>query len=208
MNHRIESIDGPRSAAVALHRVPTGNPQADEILGGGFPVNSINVVMGHPGTGKTIFVEELVFHNAADDRPILYFTTMSEPLAKVVRYLQQFPFFDENKIGVQVIYEDIGGELAAGGIDALVPRIKESVESHGPKIIVIDSFKAVHDLSSSTAERRASAAIQPSRSQRTSTSRSRSTAGRRCLSTSRPPPGARSRSTSPATARRSTTRRW
>src|SRR3954462_2238955 len=120
MNHPDPKTRAPASA---LERVTTGNPQADEILGGGFPVASSNVVMGQPGTGKTIFVEELVFHNAGDDRPILYFTTMSEPLAKVVRYLQQFPFFEESKIGVQVIYEDIGGELAAGGIDALLPRI-------------------------------------------------------------------------------------
>ena len=36
----------------------------------------------------------------ASDRPILYLTTLSEPLAKVVRYLQQFSFFDEEKLGV------------------------------------------------------------------------------------------------------------
>ena len=47
------------------------NPQADEILCGGFPLNSINVVMGQPGTGKTIFAEQLLYHNAGGDRPIL-----------------------------------------------------------------------------------------------------------------------------------------
>ena len=130
-------------------RISTGNPQADEILGGGFPVDSINVVMGQPGTGKTIFIEQLIFHNADGDRPIIYLTTMSEPLPKVVRYLQQFPFFKEEKIGTEVIYEDIGAELASGGIDALVPRIQESLKSLGPKIIVIDSFKAIHDLAPS-----------------------------------------------------------
>src|SRR3954467_12923567 len=107
MNHPEQSSGDAPTTPSPLRRVPTGNPQADEILGGGFPVDSINVVMGQPGTGKTIFVEELVFHNAGHARPILYFTTMSEPLAKVVRYLQQFPFFDERKIGQQVIYEDI-----------------------------------------------------------------------------------------------------
>ena len=75
-------------------RMGSGNPEADYILGGGFPANSINIVMGHPGSGKTIFAEQLIFHNAGDDRPILYFTTLSEPLAKVVRYLQGFDFYD------------------------------------------------------------------------------------------------------------------
>jgi circadian clock protein KaiC len=148
MNSDDQPINGLHSP-IRLERVRTGNPQADEILGGGFPTDSINVVMGQPGTGKTIFVEQLVFHNAGDDRPIVYFTTMSEPLQKVVKYLQQFPFFDETKIGGQVVYEDLGGDLAAGGIAALVPRITESLKALGPKIIVIDSFKAIHDLAPS-----------------------------------------------------------
>ena len=77
----------------------SGNPEADYILGGGFPANSINIIMGHPGSGKTIFAEQLIFENATDDRPILYLTTLSEPLPKVVRYLQGFNFFDEDKLG-------------------------------------------------------------------------------------------------------------
>src|SRR5690242_21183266 len=102
-------------------RMSSGNFQADHILGGGFPANSINVVMGHPGSGKTIFAEQLIFHNAGDDRPILYLTTLSEPLSKVVRYLQGFTFYDEEKLGTQVVYEDIGPQLASVGAGALIP---------------------------------------------------------------------------------------
>ena len=40
------------------------------------------LLTGHPGSGKTIFAEQLIFGNASDDRPIIYFTTLSEPLAK------------------------------------------------------------------------------------------------------------------------------
>src|SRR6476620_8184370 len=98
-----------RQATDTVDRMSSGNAEADYILGGGFPVNSINIVMGHPGSGKTIFAEQLIFDNASDDRPIVYFTTLSEPLAKVVRYLQGFSFFDERKLGTQqVIYEDVG----------------------------------------------------------------------------------------------------
>src|SRR5947209_13732753 len=109
------------AAAEDLDRMTSGNAEADYILGGGFPANSINIIMGHPGSGKTIFAEQLIFNNAGDDRPILYFTTLSEPLAKVVRYLQGFQFFDEAKLGSQVIFEDVGGELAKSGADALIP---------------------------------------------------------------------------------------
>ena len=91
MEHRVipdRTIDQRKSVEDAGERMSSGNAEADYILGGGFPANSINIVMGHPGSGKTIFAEQLIFHNADADRPILYFTTLSEPLAKVVRYLQ------------------------------------------------------------------------------------------------------------------------
>jgi circadian clock protein KaiC len=135
-------------------RMSSGNAEADYILGGGFPANSINIVMGHPGSGKTIFAEQLIFHNAGEDRPILYLTTLSEPLAKVVRYLQEFAFFDETKLGTQVIYEDIGPQLAEGGASALIPVLENAIKTLSPKVVVIDSFKAVHDLAPSMVERR------------------------------------------------------
>jgi len=135
-------------------RISSGNPEVDHILEGGFPANSINIVMGQPGTGKTIFVQQLVFHNASDDRSILYLTTLSEPLPKVVKYLQRFEFYDEKKIGGAVVYQDIAPELAEGGITALEDTLREAIRTHAPKIIVIDSFKALHDLSESPAQMR------------------------------------------------------
>ena len=137
-----------------MERMSSGNPEADHILGGGFPANSINIVMGHPGSGKTIFAEQLIFHNATGERPILYFTTLSEPLSKVVRYLQDFRFFDEAKLGTQVRYEDIGPQLAAEGGAALVGLLRQAITTVSPSVIVIDSFKAVHDLVPAVADRR------------------------------------------------------
>jgi circadian clock protein KaiC len=137
-----------------LPRIHTGSTKVDRILGGGFPANSINMIMGEPGTGKTLFAEQLVFHNAGGERPILYLTTLSEPLTKVVKYLQGFAFFDETKLGSAVIYDEVGTELADEGIEALVPKVKERIKTLGPKIIVIDSFKALHDIAPSLAAMR------------------------------------------------------
>jgi circadian clock protein KaiC len=135
-------------------RISTGTSSADRILGGGFPAHSINIIMGEPGTGKTLFAQQLVFHNAGGDRPILYVTTLSEPLGKVVKYLQKFEFFDESRMGTDVVYEEAGTELAEKGIGALVPMVTEWIGRLSPKIIVIDSFKALHDLAPSMAEMR------------------------------------------------------
>ena len=135
-------------------RISSGNSEADRVLGGGFPSNSINILMGEPGTGKTLFAEQLLFANANGGRPVLYLTTLSEPLSKMVTYLQFLPFYDESKLGTAVVYEDIGELLASAGVSALVPRIREAITELGPSIIVIDSFKAIHDLSPSVPEMR------------------------------------------------------
>ncbi len=135
-------------------RITSGNPRADEILCGGFPKNSINIIMGLPGTGKSLFAEQLVFANAGDDRPIVYLTTLSEPLAKVLSYLQRFAFYDEDKMGTAVLYDDIGPQLAKDGIGALLTAVSDVILASSPKIIVIDSFKALHDLSASVPDLR------------------------------------------------------
>src|SRR5215216_880091 len=106
-----------------LSRVSTGNREADLILCGGFPANSINILMGEPGTGKTLFAEQLMFRNANGDRPALYLTTLSEPLSKVVTCLQQFEFYDEDKMGTAAVYEDVGELLVQEGPEALLTRL-------------------------------------------------------------------------------------
>lgn len=131
-------------------RIQTGNPQADGILGGGFPSNSINIVMGQPGTGKTIFAEQILFHNATRERPALYATTLSEPMSKVVTYVQRFSFFQPDRLGTDIQYEDLGAALSEQGPDALIAWLDDAIKTRSPKIIVVDSFRAIHDLAMSS----------------------------------------------------------
>jgi circadian clock protein KaiC len=138
-----------------IKRLATGNRQLDYVLNGGIPENSINIVMGEPGSGKTTLAEEFIFANADDERrPVLYLTTLSEPLDKVIRYLQQLEFFDAEKMGREVQYDSLGADLAAHGVGALLPRLGNAIKTLSPKVIVIDSFKAIHDLAKSTEEMR------------------------------------------------------
>ena len=76
--------------------MPTGAPGLDEIFGGGLPEYSFNIVAGAPGCGKTTLVHQFVFANASPERPALYFTILGEPAVKMLRYQQQFSFFDQS----------------------------------------------------------------------------------------------------------------
>jgi circadian clock protein KaiC len=126
-----------------MDRVSTGNRAVDRILAGGFPARSINIIMGEPGTGKTILAGQLAFASGGD-RPALYLTTVSEPLAKVITYLQEYTFADHSTIGTHVVYESLAEALAEP--DGLEAHVAELIKQHRPSIIVIDSFKAMADL--------------------------------------------------------------
>ncbi|RPI05257.1 MAG: protein kinase, partial [Zetaproteobacteria bacterium] len=87
---------------VGIPRLATGVPGLDAVLGGGLPELSFNILAGAPGSGKTTFAHQIVFANAAPDRPALYFTVLGEPSIKMLRYQQQFQFFDPAKVGTAI----------------------------------------------------------------------------------------------------------
>jgi hypothetical protein len=88
----------PGQDRVVIRQLRTGVPGLDEILGGGLPEYSFNIIAGAPGSGKTTLAHQFVFANANPERPALYFTILGEPAVKMVRYQQQFTFFDQSKL--------------------------------------------------------------------------------------------------------------
>ena len=80
---------------VTINKLPTGVPGLDEILGGGIPEFSFNIIAGAPGSGKTTLAHQIVFTNATPERPALYFTILGEPAIKMLLYHQQYSFFDQ-----------------------------------------------------------------------------------------------------------------
>ncbi|HKR12308.1 MAG TPA: ATPase domain-containing protein [Pyrinomonadaceae bacterium] len=137
-----------------IERIATGCAGLDEILFGGIPANTISVIMGAPGTGKTIMAEEIAFCNATAERPALYLTTLSEPLEKFIFHGQHYSFFDAAKVGTTVIYEDLGTLLRKAGVEKLPEIVTDLLVRHKPAFLFIDSFKALNELLQSTVERR------------------------------------------------------
>src|SRR5215831_3325205 len=97
-------------------RLRSGHQPLDEVLGGGLPANGITVIMGLPGSGKTIIAQQYTFCNARPDRPAVYFSTLSEPLEKIVRFGHTLDFFDTAAIGQSVFYQDLGQAASRGGL--------------------------------------------------------------------------------------------
>ncbi len=126
---------------VTLNLLSTGIPGLDEVLGGGLPEYSFNLIAGEPGSGKTTLVQQIIFANATVEQPAIYFTSVGEPPLKMLRYQQQMRFFDPNKVGTAVHYIDLSPEVVAGDLEALMQRIKREVQTINPRIVAADSFR-------------------------------------------------------------------
>jgi circadian clock protein KaiC len=135
-----------------MAKMETGNDGLDYILEGGFPEYSISLVSGLPGTGKTILAEQICFSMTKQEKKALYISTASEPLAKRIRYVQDFSFYDESFMTELVMFETVGDLLRSGDIKGSIERIKDLVKTNEPDLLVIDSFKVFHNFSISTEE--------------------------------------------------------
>src|SRR3954471_21755826 len=128
---------------VSINRLPTGVSKLDDILGGGWPEYSFNLIVGEPGCGKTTLAHQFMFANASAERPALYFTVLGEPPLKMLRYQQQFAFFDMAKVGPCVRYVNLADDLRAGHFNGVLERIMREVEDFGPSLVFVDSFRSV-----------------------------------------------------------------
>jgi circadian clock protein KaiC len=128
---------------VIINLLPTGIAGLDEILGGGIPEYSFNIVAGAPGSGKTTLAHQFLFMNATPERPALYFTVLGEPTIKMLRYQQQYEFFEPAKLGGCIRFINLGDILLEESLEAVLTAIVKEVEATHPSVVVVDSFRTV-----------------------------------------------------------------
>ena len=128
---------------VTINRLPTGVPGMDEVLGGGLPEFSFNLIAGQPGSGKTTLAHQIMFALATPERPALYFTVLGEPPLKMLRYQQQFGFFENESINRSIRFINLSEDAMSGDLDRVLRRIVEEVTAYAPGLVFVDSFRSV-----------------------------------------------------------------
>lgn len=128
---------------VVIKRLPSGVTGLDSLLGGGLPEFSFNIIAGTPGSGKTTLANQIMFAQADKHRRALYFTVLGEPPLKMLRYQQQYSFFDSDKVSGSVRYVNLSAEIVDGDFDRVLSRIVEEVEKFTPHLVFVDSFRSV-----------------------------------------------------------------
>jgi circadian clock protein KaiC len=128
---------------VPIVRLDTGVPGLNEVLGGGLPEFSFNLLAGDPGAGKTTLALQICFALGTPERPALFITVLGEPPIKLLRYQQQFAFFDKVKFNTAVRFVSIAPKILEGGLEKVLQQIIAEVEASNPCLVVVDSFRSV-----------------------------------------------------------------
>jgi circadian clock protein KaiC len=134
-------MSDPRT--LAINRLPSGVAKLDDILGGGWPEYSFNLIVGEPGCGKTTLAHQFMFANATPERPALYFTVLGEPTLKMLRYQRQFAFFDMSKVNTVVQFANLTDEALTNDLGKVLDAIVAKVDQLAPRIVVVDSFRTL-----------------------------------------------------------------
>ncbi|WCM90671.1 ATPase domain-containing protein [Acidovorax sp. NCPPB 3576] len=131
------------NSKVKIRQLATGVPGLDEVLGGGLNEFSFNLIAGQPGSGKTTLAHQIMFALATPERPALYFTVLGEPPLKMLRYQQQFDFFDSEKVNHAIRFINLSEATVKGDLDTVLWSITEEVQKQNPAFVFIDSFRSV-----------------------------------------------------------------
>lgn len=129
----------------------TGIAGLDRILGGGLRPGTMTMLIGAPGTGKTVSALQMAFAVAARGATALVLTGYSEPHDKLLAHNHAFTFFAPAALGTSVqLFSLI--DLLKDGAAATEDEIVSLVRRHEPALVVLDGFRSMRRFLTSDLE--------------------------------------------------------
>ena len=131
------------SAEGGLARIPTGIPGLDGMIQGGLVKNTVTIVKGGPGSGKSIFCMQFLVGGIQNwGEPGIYLS-FEESEERILRDMEGFPWplkrlIEEGKLHIlHCTPEQVNQVLVTGG-----GTIRDLIDKTRAKRIVIDSLSA------------------------------------------------------------------
>jgi KaiC/GvpD/RAD55 family RecA-like ATPase len=136
-------------------KVPSGIKGLDAILDGGFPTGRVVLILGEPGTGKTILSSQFLFNGATKENKSM-FVGMNESKSRYMSEMKDLGMdFEKLEKDAEFSYIDTSevrripdqarvGRIPVGGRELglvnLIDTIEEAIQRDSPKRIAIDSI--------------------------------------------------------------------
>jgi circadian clock protein KaiC len=135
--------------AVPPVRVSSGVAGLDTVLRGGFFQGGVYLIMGPPGTGKTILGNQMCFHHVATGGRALYVTLLAETHARMLTHLRSLTFFDPAPIGEALYYISAYRVSEPDALSALLDLLRQTMRAQRPTLLVLDGFVTAQQAAAS-----------------------------------------------------------
>jgi circadian clock protein KaiC len=127
-----------KSSAV---RITSGNPELDEMCGGGFFRDSILLVSGATGTGKTLITTEFIAGGVASDERCLLFAfeeSREQLFRNAVGWGRDFERMErEGQLKVVCVYPE------TAGLEDHLLSMRNAIQAYQPNRVAVDSLSAL-----------------------------------------------------------------
>ena len=153
----MKALRVPPGSSVA--KAPTGIVGLDEMTGGGLPRNRTTLLLGGPGSGKTIFSLQFLVHGAMNCKEPGIFVAFEETSKRILANAESFGWqlatLSQKKLAFIDAQPQVGliqsGDFDLGG---LLAALDAAVTALGAKRIVFDALDVVLNLLPDPATRR------------------------------------------------------
>ena len=140
-----------------IERVESGIPGLDEILHGGIPYRNVVLLSGGPGTGKSIFGQQFLYHGLTRGEPGVLVALEEHP-AQIRRNMAQFGWdvTDYERRGLFTIVDAFTGGIgeyakreryvvkSVDDVRELVEVMRQAILDLNAKRVVIDSVSTLY----------------------------------------------------------------
>lgn len=137
------------SQPTGFERVPTGVPGFDVLVHGGFLKGGMYLISGQPGSGKTVFGNQMSFHHVANGGRAVYVTLLTETHARMLTHMSAFSFFRPEPIGDSLYYVSGYQMLQGGSLTTLLSLLEGVIRDQRATLLVLDGLAAVEESTDS-----------------------------------------------------------
>lgn len=123
----------------SIERVKTGVIGLDELIEGGIPRNSIVLVSGTTGTGKSILGMQFLIEGALEGEPGVY-VSLEEPQEKTIMQMKTIGFPIDKLIDANLL---LITQPELYDFDKLMAHIEDAITKIGAKRLVIDPISLI-----------------------------------------------------------------